>query len=327
MKSNSTQKKILVAIQFDDLSAHLLSAAAELATQIDGSVHAVHVCELTNPVAWSYATGGGFGLENLATMVEDQQVETAREKMRNFIKQMETPTKFTSEVLTGNPAQIIAAEATAKNATLILTGANPGSHRFIPKGLSTALSLMGHANTPVMVMAAGCKLNFSKEPFRILVADDLRETSLPALKLVTALAAMIPTAEIMQVHVNGLTRDTLISGLETAAATSHSAPITIGTVEEIFTMMMHNIESKMEERMNSVTSKSLSRTSPDIRRTVRTGPVNEEMQKVLADYPADLLVYGRHQTFHHKPFSVGQVPFHSILSLHRPVVITPAENA
>lgn len=319
-----TGAKIVVAVQFDDLSTELLKAADSLAKKISGSVHAVHVCEPTNPIAWSYATGGGFGLENVALMIEEQQLDAAKGKMKDLMKHIDPAGKYSSQILTGNPAQMVSAEAMARGAALIVTGASPGSHRFIPKGLSTALSLMGHSDIPVMVMTKDSKFDLEHQPFRILVADDLRENSVPALRLVVALSKIAANSEILQVHVNGLTRETLTSGLETAAATSHSAPITSATAEEVFSIMMKNIESKMEDRLRAAAG-TMPAKAVAAKKMVCTGSVTDELQKVLGTFPADVVVYGRHQTFHHKPFSVGQVPFYSVLALRRPVIVAPAD--
>ena len=52
--------------------------------------------------------------------------------------------------------------------------------------------------------------------------------------------------------------------------------------------------------------------------------VTRGIQAQSEDKP-DLIVFGRHEGIHWKPFSVGKVRFHSMLSLDVPILMVPKE--
>ena len=321
----TTGTNVVVAVQLDDLAPALIRAGAQVAEKTGGKLTVVHVCEPTNPVAWSYAMGGGFGLESVATIIEDQQIDAATTELKSIVAAIKTTCPVTQKVITGNPASVVAGEASSSGASLIVTGASPGTHRFVPSGLSTALSLMGHATCAVLVMTRESKFDLSRKGFKVLVADDLRDTSHPALSAAYAAAvAAGPGAELLQTHVNGLTRESLAAGLEAALASSRATIASDKTAEEVFGMMMKSIENKLVERLSGI-AWAKPPAGLTCKKMVCTGNVTEELEKVLGTFAADLVVYGRHQTFHHKPFMVGQVPFFSVLAHKRPVLVVPAE--
>ena len=226
-----------------------------------------------------------------------------------------------TKVLSGSAAHMIAAEAAATNAAFIITGAASVSHRFIPKGISTALTLMSTASVPVLVMKLETILGSPQRDFRVLVADDMRDSGKSALRTALSLACLYPSSEVFHVHVNSLTLSALEAALD--AGPLHRSSPTEGPAK-VYELVVREIEEQLEKRALEVMS-GLPSPGINYHPHVRTGAVAKNLDLVIGEFNPDLMVFGRHQTFRSKPFSMGQMPFYSMLSQSIAVMIVPEE--
>lgn len=314
---------IVVAMKFDNLSTHVLRLAFELAERCKLKVAAIHVVELL-PIPRNFLaeTITGIDIAQAARSQQKGELEAARERLEKLAREIDpNGLVITTKVLSGLPAQMIAAEAAATNAAFIITGAASVSHRFIPKGLSTALTLMSDASVPVLVMRLETILESSQKEFRVLVADDMRDSGNAALRTALSLACLYPSSNVCHVHVNSLTESALEAALD-AGAFSRSSSTKGGA--RVFDLMVKEIEDQLEKRARDVMS-GLSSPGINYNPHVKTGSVAETLDLVIEEFHPDLIVFGRHQTFRSKPLSMGQIPFHSMLSQSVAVMIVPEE--
>lgn len=318
----STDGTILVAVKFDSLGEELLQRACELASTGHFSVKAMHVVEPLSAGAWA---GAGSDIIQAIDLVNSEHIELMERKLSDWVNKLRPGCSIVSKVLVGVAAQMVAAEALVSGAVCVITGAASRSHRFIPRGLSTALSLMANAPVPVLVLTAEAQLKLKSEPFRILLADDLRDQSTNAVTAGLEFSCLIPRSHVQHLHINGLTEDALGRAVETAQSMAHTAAPLSGTIEKIFQSLVDDLRRQLEQRAAALRARS-SQAGIEYEAVVRSGSVLEELDHGIQSFAPHLVVFGRHQTFHHKPFTVGQVPFSSILSQRVPVMVVPSRD-
>ena len=115
-------------------------------------------------------------------------------------------------VISKSIPEAIVNDASRSSADLIVCGVANVSHKFLPKGLSTVLSLMANAPIPVIAFPPGASFQKSNEDaFRIILADDLEDAGASAAKFGIEWAKSIGKSSIYHVHVNTSRKEDFIA--------------------------------------------------------------------------------------------------------------------
>ncbi len=321
--------KVCVAVNFDDASMKAVKVAEQYCHRVGAELHLVHVCEniVTAEIA-SIGTGGMFIMPpEVLEAAEENAKEEARSKMFELSQSIKAPIKVSNHVLglrPGSIADALESEALSCGADMIIVGASPTSHRFVPRGFSVALSLMSHAKLPVMVVNTKQKADLDSDRLSIVIADDLKSSSNAAVVGGCELAFALGKGDIFHLYVNGVTKDLLEAALSTALASSRSSSDTALSSQEVHAAMLQQFEGRLESRTVGL-NMALDITACRYHRELLTdGSVMDAMQSYVDKKKANLIVFGRHQSFHRKPFGVGQMPFYAMLNLGCPVVVFPS---
>jgi len=316
--------RVTVAVAADANAPQLVEAAAGFCRRTGMKMRLVQVAEYWVGRSWPREMTLEGPLGEAIGVVEDESVRLAQSHLRRLAEGVGRGIEVETNVLTGYPGECIIADAIASQSSFIITGASKGNHRFVPRGLSTALTLMSDSPVPVMVIQAGTTPRFDGDGFRMMVADDLTDHSEKAVVAAFDLASALGNVRLHHLHINGLTEQNLTAALEAAAAASHSGTIRGVSASEVFRLAVRTIEGKMGARApgrRSVLEAHRGIYSSE----VRSGDVVDELHAAAGAFHADLLVFGRHRAFRRKPFVIGQVPFYAMLSPERPVVVVPGE--
>lgn len=326
----NTLSKICVAVKFDDASKRAIKVAEQLCLRTGASMHLVHVCE--NVLASNFNSMTGIvplPIELLqATQEGIEQIADShiRELAKTVPSSIEVSTKVATGLI-GKPADLIEAEAVAQNCSLIIVGTAPTSHRFIPRGFSCALTLMSHSKLPVMAVNQTQKSDLKADRLQMLIADDLKTATLPAVTSACRLAFGLTKTDIHHIHINGVDLGTLEASLTTAIATSHSHPESMISANEIFSVLVKNLEKCLQARTVDMNAASELAACQYRSYVVTESSVGDGLQKMVDKINPDLIVFGRHRRLHHKPFGIGQMPHYAMLNLQCPVVVFPSDEA
>jgi nucleotide-binding universal stress UspA family protein len=261
--------------------------------------------------------GGPMG--GLVSAVEDETLEVARSRLRDLVKNNLEGLPVHSEVLLGYPAESIRAHAVTIGAELMILGGAAEDYKFVPRGLSTVLGLMADAPCPVLVLPRGNLGNWDKKPIHALLADDLQPESDNGILVAYEIVAALGQTNLTHAHVNQMTQDDLKAALTTAAAAAHT-PEGAMDVDTVWSAAMTSIKDKLGARAPG-RKHLIEARGGKVTTTLLQGDPTEAIMKLATDSKADLMIFGRHRTWRRKPFAVGQMPFHSMLSAHRPVLI------
>lgn len=316
-------KYVTVAVAFDHHTIPLTTFAARLCEKLSKDLCLMHVVEPWLDSPHSVPRGENDPLWNVSQAVEANAYELAGRKLDELASKVSPKVKVVKHVLRGKPVPLLAQEAFNIGSMVLLVGADVESLKYLPKGLSTALSLMASAPVPVMVADGSTLLEIKADELDILVADDLSEDSENALEFGFDLAIGQGKATLHHVHINGLTYDSLRSGLLSAAATSHSLGNDEKTTEIVFDSMIKGFEDQLERRGGNERD-YLENGGGSYIPKVLTGNVAKKLLEETQIAKPSILIFGRHQAVHRQPFFMGRVPFKTMLASKIPVVVVPA---
>src|SRR5262249_51200017 len=137
-------------------------------------------------------------------------------------------------VLAGKAAPVIGQAALDLKSCLLVVAATYDDVKFLPRGLSTALSLMVSAQVPILVMDGRATTLWPDSGVRLLLADDLGPASEGAVDFAFDFSAGIRRVALHHLHVNALTRGAIEVGFNTARATSPMPSSPAAGVDEVF---------------------------------------------------------------------------------------------
>jgi nucleotide-binding universal stress UspA family protein len=311
--------KILVPVNLDDTSAGLLRAAGQVARRAGLGLEVIHVSEYWIGRTWPTEMMLGGPMGGLVTAVEDETIDAARHRLRQLVATHLPGFDVESEVLLGYPAESIRAHAVTIGAELMILGGAAEDYKFVPKGLSTVLGLMADAPCPVLVLPRGNFGDWSKKSLTAVLADDLQPESDHAILVAYEITAALGQTELIHAHVNQMTKQDLKTALTSAAAAAHT-PEGAMNVDTVWSAAMTSITDKLATRAPG-RKHLIEARGGKVSTLLLQGEPTEAIIALAKERKADLLMFGRHRTWRRKPFAVGQMPFHSMLSAHRPVLV------
>jgi hypothetical protein len=53
------------------------------------------------------------------------------------------------------------------------------------------------------------------------------------------------------------------------------------------------------------------------------GEVTEQLARCVDEIKPDVVIFGRHELVHRKPFGIGKLPFYSMLNVGTPLIVAP----
>lgn len=185
--------KILVPLDFSDISTHALHSAKTIAELFDGSITPFHSYVPINEMDSSYAFG------TTAPPMEDyeQIEENLRERLKDAAEAAVDPKYLDKpKVALGNPAQAIVDEAAGYDMIVMTTHGRTGFSRFFLGSVSEKVLRMAHV--PVLIVNKERELTSINS---ILLTTDFSENSREAFPLAKELAQKTgATVDLMHVY-------------------------------------------------------------------------------------------------------------------------------
>ena len=317
-------RTVVLAVRADEGAQSLVDAAMQLCRRTGMKLRIVQVAEYWIGRSWPRELTIEGPLAEAVDAVEGESIRMAEKHLRKMAESAGRGLEVETNVLSGNASECIIADALANRASLIITGAGRGSHRFVPRGMSTALSLMADAPIPVLVIQEGCRPKFDMDGQVVLIADDLSEHSERAVLTGFDLATALGKTKVKHVHVNAISEENLRVALEGVASASRSGQVRGISAGEIHELALKTLDAKLRQRAAGMKA-VLEASSSEVSCHLRSGDVIDELNKAAEETKADFVVFGRHRAFRRKPFLIGQVPFYAMLSPDRPVLVVPAD--
>lgn len=314
-------QSILVALKFDEHASTLIQWGVALAQRTGMALELMHVTEHHPGYFAPYSIGA---LEDFVVAFEGEILRSAQSKLRDLAEKHAGKLKPKVHVISDYAPQAIMEQGIRSNAGVILVGAATGSHRFVPKGFSTALTLLSESSVPVLVIPFGTKTTLTNERNNIIFADDLSSRTEPVVSTGIAFASALGAADFYHVHVNPLTSDVLEASIASASASGHIQQAGL-SIKELQTQIAKVLEQKLNAR--AIRAQALLEASNGKYIPIlKDGEAQSELDDLVGKLHPAIIIFGRHKTFHHRPFMIGHVPFHAMMEFNVPMMVIPEER-
>ncbi len=318
-------RRIILGVALEGDESNLLSAAVTLAQRTGMTLRLVHVTEPWRGRHLAATYPGEYISSQISHMADEKHMRDAERRLQEVAQEFQGKALLETQVIYGYAAEGLRAEATAQRASLIMCGTRHGKERLMPQGLSTAMDLMAHATVPVLVIPAGAGVKFAHPEWTILVADDLHDTSRDALGVAAELSYDLGKAKFVHFSVFEQSKKDMeeFATHVLQAMASNTIPHNPSfSVQNVIADARERVGHVMTERLGFV--KNLLEThGGHYLQNVAFGDVTRELDAAVASEKPTLLVFGRHEMLHRRPFSIGKLPFHAMLNLNCPVMVVP----
>ena len=269
-----------------------------------------------------------YPLENLSPRLvkhaEQKSLEEAKEKMRRvFLELPCNKESFDTEILLGRTGEKLRQSALSSRSSMILCGVQSPPHRLLPKGFSTSVNLMSESSLPVLVIPENKGQCFKKKKLKLLVCDDLTETSSDVLPVSQEIAGGLKNTDIVHLHIHQETKNKLKSWANQVSAMSITQDLEFSfpiNEQTIASDIENAIKSKLKDR-SKIPLACLKGSYVSYNQLVGFGDVLTELGKTIESEKPDMIAFGRHHFFHKSPVGIGKVPFYAILNFGVPVLV------
>lgn len=295
---------VTVAVAFDEHTPGLVRRGIELAGRHAKGLYLLHVVDAT--------FAGQSEAMNRAYVALDVLAQTVPAGMNTRVG-----------VAMGEVAGTLAEQAAEIGTCVLLVGAKERESGLIKRGMAVAADVVAKASVPVMVIDATETRGaapMGAHP-RFLLADDLTDKAETAVAFTAGLAEGVHDAWIHHVHISALSRENLNTALNSAAAAAH-AELAPGLTADVCSAVAHEQVLRLEERIGEYRD-YLEAAGCKYSAEALAGPLRGELDKIIADFNPDVLVFGRHRAPHLHPLTIGQLPLKAMLGFGRPVVVVP----
>jgi len=338
-------KKIVVGLRLDpffkaeDAEKYSYSAEAnqvvkgarDLAAKTEASLHLITVLEdnavdLTASTPWIPSfKWKDTQMERLVEDTSKLAVESLNKQLTALQSSFQGACELSTQLVRAEyAASGILKEAVSQKASLIVLGAGVKADKYFTRGYSTPLTVMSESLIPVLVIGRSCTRDFSKSKLRLLLADDLREQSAPA--MVSALdwaASLQGAADVKQVHIEELSEQQMRRVLSQTVPELRSTADHGKLVEDMIKALEKSFAERLKQRVQGAEERLQKAGGAFHFEVRRCSDVRNELETAADEFDADIVVFSRHQKIHRRPFLVGRVTYQAMLSQKRGVMVIP----
>jgi nucleotide-binding universal stress UspA family protein len=320
------ENKIIVATSLTAKNDKLFQVAINLAKRTGMTLRFVNVRDV--PLNASYVFGIYPESVLSASTYESLYLEDSKsyeDRLHTLVHDMRKHAKVETHVINdGSVADCLITEAKSHKSPLILCGTSTNGSRFVPRGLSTALSLMANSPIPVMIVGEDCDRLLEKQSLNILVADDLSDQSRAAIHTGCELAVAWPETDFNHIHVHKADEKELVAFANSILKLTRGRT-DVNLVElsgdTVIERLIMQTKDELQARVGFV-SFLFTEKGGKYSQHIVFGSPREQICATAEALDVDLIIFGRHRAvFGHKSF-FGKVPFYSMLSLKRPIVVS-----
>jgi nucleotide-binding universal stress UspA family protein len=321
----SSQGTVIVALNFNSQSKVLVDTAVGMCQRSGWGLRLLHVVTPPPSVVWYGEITPGLRLADLAEAELEISKNEAKFKLEQIAKGVPANIDVSVSVVADDVAEGVLTETKSKEAKLLVCGSIGGSYRFVPKSMSTLLSLMAQAPIPVLVLNDAAPHAFPQDRLKIIVLDDLSEETAHIFHGNFKFLSHVKEIDVLHVHVSGLNKATLAAALTAANAASRNGVNLEVEVDDLFSSMQDKAIKRLQERSADLRTDSENRKI-HYKTQIEYGNIHDAIDRLTKAFQPDILCFGKHSSIRHKPFALGQVPYSSMLANKLPVLILSGEG-
>lgn len=316
-------RKIVFGVKFDSSTIKNLKGACELAKHTGMTLRLVHVIEKWQEHLPGCYTPGSYFSSKLSAINEDNCIKDANAKFEELKSMIPPDIKIEQNILVGAVAESLICDAISSQAALILCSYRPMSDQYLPKGLSTALSLLADASVPILAVPQGYQLDYHKKPFKIIACDSLMDDCSEAISTACELGLDIGNTSIVHLHIHQKTPAEIAEWGEQVQSVMESYKLQVPSefeVDNIMEKTRKKIGHQLDQRIGMLKSIIPLKNACEYSQEVLFGDLFEQFANMITQEDPDVIAFGKHQRFHIKSLAIGSMPSYTMLGLGRPVL-------
>ncbi len=325
----SSATTIVLGLDLSDEEEKLLKTAVSLAKKTGSRLMMVHAIQ-----PFQTYTGAGDDMVLPYEIYEQETyrsgIDAAEQKLHAIRDRLPPELVIDIRVCRDYPENALDAVAEELEASLIICGMrvqgkeaqNQDSKWY--GGMSTALSLMGASKFPVMILPLNTVIDFTTREHNILVADNLQEEGLYALRAALGLCRSIAYKQLIHLHVKKTSYREINETVDKIrlAMIEGKLPSNPEFESEVYLKQIRTeLKAQMQERLE-IADKDFAQGlhwSP----RVRFGQPIEELQHLVKETKSDILVFGKHHFFRPKGLVLGRVPYQAMIEENVASIVVP----
>ncbi|MFW7378105.1 MAG: universal stress protein [Oligoflexus sp.] len=317
-----SENSIMVAIAFDENTSNLVKFGAYLSKRLEKPLCLIHVVEnpdsLDLPIAFARDVNSLTKLRILQIM----EKSALNDRMKKLIDNADIPRSTKTIVISSSDIdKAIIQFATKHKAKYIVSGTKKGTNRLVPKGLSTAISLIENSSVPVFIVPqensfAGAE----NDRLKMFISDSLEADSDQIVRSALEMAILLQCQSIDHVHIYSRhERNHWQTSIWKQLDLPKKSP-----PEKLDDQLRQILQAKIagfESQLNKISCKYRALI-------VESADIAETLLKTIDENSPDIVLFGRHKMLKFKPLGIGNLPYRTILSKSQIKVIIPvAKNS
>lgn len=317
--------EILVAVKFDAATAALVELAQRLADTSGQKLRLVHVLSRELPLHMPERDRGDdltLMPEALITGTEalTSRMQQAHRRLADLAdRKLNGLVRFGTDVIIGEFPDALTEYSVARAATLVIAGAARRHPGLLKARMRRTCRLMARMDVPVLVVPDTRNSRHAADGMiRFLIADDLSAAALPALRVVTNLIDRGIRGDVLHLHV---TPTPMVDNGGDADGSWEIWP-GISVEDRLYNDHHEHLLDRLHDRAARLRA-NLQRRQGRYAAELWQGNVREEISRATTVHQPDLTVFGRHHFLKRQPFSLGQMPFLSMLGVGSAVLVAP----
>ncbi len=319
----------VVGLSGSETGQGLIGSAVSLARRFDLKLHLVSVVEPIPFDLVAFDSPAYLAYPPVNLEIELQRVKEREQALLQMVRELGAKygLDVTATVRAGAAAPNLIAEATARHANLIMTGYDAEAFRQGASGFTTTLTLMHDAPLPIIAVPHSRALDFAKPHLRLLLADDLQDSTKEATRKAYEFAASVPGSHLRHVHVFADLQEKLRHAWQVIKERSHLQYGGVGptTEDELLGLEIKSRKEKLRAQALPF-ARAAEEHRVKIEYDLRSGGVERELNAALIDHAPDLVFFGRHRLIHTRPMLIGRVSFRAMLQSGTAVVVVPPRS-
>ena len=318
--------KALVGLKFEGMAESFLDYVRDFSQRTEASLRLVHAVGYGAEYSWVPTYYGEPYFKPVMRAAQAEERRRMQQRLEQFKHRLAGRGEPETRVSFGSPEEVLMGDALATNCSLIVVGTSRRSTNIAPFGFSTSLSLMAHANCPVMAVPEDVQALDTSRNWRILYADDLADRSRGALNVALEMSYGFGKVDFHHVHFCDSSESKVAQAGDKILELMNASTIPFDEnvlKYDFLEQTKIRIKEKMDTRLGS--AKAMFGMSDCLyhQHVFFGDDTRSQLAECVDRLNPDILVFGRHSTLHRKPLAVGKLPFSAMVCHRKPVVVAP----
>lgn len=322
-KRSANYKRIIVGLSLSDHDARIVESSVNIAQKLKAEL--VFVNAILPFQSYSYAGEGTlFPMSSYENSFRELSESQGVKKLQNIVNEAHSfaqkELSISYRITYAEPASGLVDVAEQENADLIICGYNPKNDNNVFFGTSTAHNLFAESSRPVLAIPTDKSYTFSQG---VSFGDANDAKSFDRMTRLYALCQQLHMKTLHHVHVVNISDaeiEHMVEMVQNAIIAGKIESQDNFTKDLYVEETKHSLKQQLEDRYANAKKQAPS-GEIDYRCDILFGTPKEKIAQAISGKNIDMVAFGQHHIVDRKNWSLGHVPYHTMLSLGLPILV------